>query len=249
MPGQYLASIQAQDQSAQRAKLAEAERLADNQTWQQRFDYAQAHKPADIPPILRDAQAWVQMTPEQRAAYQQMQEARSGPITVSLPGDRIYSGPRSGLADALRGGGVGGMQPGHVEDGYRFKGGNPGDPSAWEPVSGGPTQPASGTFRPAVRGAVAFDPNPPRALPGGIMTSGRRTPEGNRLVGGVADSRHLSGNAVDYDGPDLPRLAAEARRRFPGAKVLIHDGHVHVEHEGIRAPYFGARGTTGLRKP
>lgn len=40
-------------------------------------------------------------------------------------------------------------QPGHVEDGYRFKGGNPADPNAWEPVSaGGPTQPASGGFRP-----------------------------------------------------------------------------------------------------
>jgi len=81
------------------------------------------------------------------------------------------------------------------------------------------------------------------------MTSGRRTPEGNRLVGGVAGSAHLSGHAVDYDGPDLNRLAAEARQRFPGAKVLIHDGHVHVEHQGIRAPYFGMRGTTGLRKP
>lgn len=43
----------------------------------------------------------------------------------------------------------GGPQAGAVEDGYRFKGGNPSDPNAWEPVSqGGPTQPASGGFRP-----------------------------------------------------------------------------------------------------
>lgn len=79
------------------------------------------------------------------------------------------------------------------------------------------------------------------------MTSGKRTPQGNKLVGGVPNSAHLRGNAVDYDGPDLSRLAAEARKRFPGAKVLIHNGHVHVEHDNIRAPYFGARGTTGLR--
>jgi hypothetical protein len=36
--------------------------------------------------------------------------------------------------------------PGAVEDGYRFKGGNPADPSSWEPVQGGPTPQASGGF-------------------------------------------------------------------------------------------------------
>ena len=77
------------------------------------------------------------------------------------------------------------------------------------------------------------------------MTSGRRTIEGNRLVGGVPGSWHVPGHAVDYDGSDLAALAAEARAAYPGAKVMVHDGHVHVQDRRIRAPYFGKRGTTG----
>ncbi len=42
----------------------------------------------------------------------------------------------------------GGPQPGTVEDGYRFKGGDPARPENWEPVDGGPTPQASGNFRP-----------------------------------------------------------------------------------------------------
>jgi hypothetical protein len=40
----------------------------------------------------------------------------------------------------------GGPQPGMVEDGYRFRGGNPADPNSWEPVNGGQTPQASGGF-------------------------------------------------------------------------------------------------------
>lgn len=39
-----------------------------------------------------------------------------------------------------------GPQPGAIEDGYRFKGGNPADPNSWEPVQGGQTPRASGGF-------------------------------------------------------------------------------------------------------
>ena len=89
---------------------------------------------------------------------------------------------------------------------------------------------------------------PPMRLRNGAMTSGRRTPEGNRAVGGVPDSAHLRGNAADYDGTNLNALLAEARR-LPGVrKAFIHDGHVHTEGEGWSAPYYGKRGTQGLRK-
>ncbi len=79
------------------------------------------------------------------------------------------------------------------------------------------------------------------------MTSGRRTPEGNRLVGGVEGSWHVDGNAVDYDGPDLGALLGEVQQTFPGAKAFIHKNHVHTQDRRLRAPYYGKRGTFGLK--
>lgn len=78
------------------------------------------------------------------------------------------------------------------------------------------------------------------------MTSGRRTVEGNRLVGGVPNSDHLSGRAIDYDGPDLPALLEEVRKLPGQKKAMIHKGHVHAVGDW-NVPYFGKIGTTGLK--
>jgi hypothetical protein len=78
----------------------------------------------------------------------------------------------------------------------------------------------------------------------GRLTSGRRTHKGNRLVGGVANSRHLDGSAGDYTG-----TTADALRAFfgNGAKIIPESDHLHVQ--GLPPgtfPYFGNKGVAGL---
>lgn len=62
------------------------------------------------------------------------------------------------------------------------------------------------------------------------VTSWIRSPERNATVGGVADSRHLYGLAVDVvldRGADRP--AFEAAAKTLGLQVIFEEDHLHVQ--------------------
>ena len=64
-----------------------------------------------------------------------------------------------------------------------------------------------------------------------IITSSKRTEEENKKVGGIKNSKHLTGEAVDLrilNGTQTARMI-EALLSIPLFEVIIEDDHIHVE--------------------
>ena len=73
-----------------------------------------------------------------------------------------------------------------------------------------------------------------------VVTSGYRSPEHNKAVGGVVNSYHTQGLAADIrpeDQKDLPALWELCRRLNVTGGVGIYDTFVHVDRRGYAARF------------
>lgn len=127
----FTQNMMAERQRKQEMEASEAQWSRRRQAGREDKQWEWANKPEEVPSIIRNAEAWGRMTPEQRTNYQAMQEAQAGNVTTTLPNGQLYIGPKSGLAAALGGGSAPAKPVGKLT-----------------PIAGGPTPPASGTFRP-----------------------------------------------------------------------------------------------------
>lgn len=76
----------------------------------------------------------------------------------------------------------------------------------------------------------------------GIVTSMGRTKEHNEKVGGVENSDHLSGDAVDFKPPKgwtMDELTTAARAYFGDDKIILNEGDsIHVRIPGLHADNY-----------
>jgi len=103
----------------------------------------------DEPSVIRSLRA-IGIDPQSEQGRDLVTRSIAAPRFIQKPDGSFMvvggPGPGSGSASAEPPPNGRGPAPGAIEDGYRFRGGNPADPSAWEQVGGAPSQ-GGATFR------------------------------------------------------------------------------------------------------
>lgn len=129
----FLPAMMAQRQQQQEEVTWGRRRSAELEDYERKQQIEQRYRQPEVPPMLRDVQTFMGMDAAQRAAFSDLQKAKEGDpiVNTTLPNGQFYSGPRSGLAAALMGGGQAPQKP----------------VGKLTPMAGGPTPQASGTFR------------------------------------------------------------------------------------------------------
>lgn len=130
----------------------------------------------------------------------------------------------------------------------------------WVPMTAAPRPQQARAARQPV---AAFPGNPvdliPQAAGGARISSGYRDPKRNRAAGGVANSYHTRGQALDLvpqNGETMAQLEARLRQSGLPLRELLNEGdHVHVAWEGsplspdMTADYFANGGVQVQAQP
>jgi hypothetical protein len=131
--GIFLPQLAQQRQLARQSAMAQQQRGAEFADFTRRHDYELAHPKPVTNDTINDYNFRVQ-TLGKDAADDWLKSASDPVVTVTLPGNRVYSGPRSGLAAALGGGAA---PPTRPEIGVELpdprKGGAGSGPSTFQP--------------------------------------------------------------------------------------------------------------------
>jgi hypothetical protein len=142
-PAIYAQRVERQRQERQQAQLAEARRAAGLEDYRAKQQIEQEFRPAPNNDTVNDYNFLREKLGEE-GALQYLRNLGDPMVNMTLPGNRVYSGPRSGLGTAMGAGSNVDAQP-ISEEGMDYTPGPGGraNPSNWKPSVGG--QPAGTT--------------------------------------------------------------------------------------------------------